>query len=291
MRIGIAFPTTEIGADPAVIRDFIETAEGAGYDHLTCLDHVVAPGTAQGPGEAAYYVRANTFHEPLSLFAFAAGLTRRIELATAVLVLPQRQTALVAKQAAEIDVLSGGRLRLGVGLGWLQPEYRALGAEFRTRARRFEEQVALLRRLWTEELVTFEGAFHRLDDVGLNPLPPRGTIPLWIGAFQIPAIERAGRVADGWFVNPRLAPGNEAGDLIATFREAAAGAGRDPAGLGIDATVHVGGKSDAAVAAEVEQWRAHGATHVTLRTMYAGFATPAGHIEAGRRLRPLLPPA
>ena len=194
MRIGIAIPTTEIGADPAVIRDFIETAEGAGYDHLTCLDHVVAPGTAQGPGEAAYYVRANTFHEPLSLFAFAAGLTRRIELATAVLVLPQRQTALVAKQAAEIDVLSGGRLRLGVGLGWLQPEYRALGAEFRTRARRFEEQVALLRRLWTEELVTFEGAFHRLDDVGLNPLPPRGTIPLWIGAFQIPAIERAGRV-------------------------------------------------------------------------------------------------
>ncbi|MSO76885.1 MAG: LLM class F420-dependent oxidoreductase [Alphaproteobacteria bacterium] len=290
MRLGVAFPTTEIGNDPAVIGEFARAVEDAGYDHLTCIDHVLGAGTAKDEWRA-YYTRANAFHEVLVLFGFMAALTKRIELASAVLILPQRQTALVAKQAAEIDVLSRGRLRLGVGLGWNEIEYEALNENFRNRARRFEEQIVLLRRLWTEDLVTFNGTYHKLNDVGINPVPVRRAIPLWVGAFDPKAVERAGRIADGWFVNPRIPPGNEASDAIETFRKGARSVGRDPAKLGIDATVHIGGKTPAECVAEAEAWRRLGATHLTVRTMYAGLDTPAQHIEAIRRIRAALPPA
>jgi probable F420-dependent oxidoreductase len=290
MRFGVAFPTTEIGNDPAVIGDFVRAVEDAGYDHLTCIDHVLGAGTAKEEWRS-YYTRANAFHEVFVMFGFMAALTKRIELASAVLILPQRQTALVAKQAVEIDVLSRGRLRLGVGLGWNDVEYEALNESFRNRARRVEEQILVLRRLWSEDLVTFKGAYHSLSDVGLNPVPARRMIPLWIGAFDPRAVERAGRLADGWFVNPRIPPGNEANDAIESFRKGARAAGRDPAKLGIDATVHIGGKTPAQCAAEAEGWRRLGATHLTIRTMYAGLETPTQHIEAIRRMRDALPPA
>ena len=288
MRFGVAFPTTEIGTDPAIIRDFVQAAEALGYDHLTCIDHVVGAGTAAGEWQA-HYTRANMFHEVLVLFGFIAAVTRRIALTSAILILPQRQTALVAKQAAEIDVLSQGRLRLGVGLGWNSVEFEALNESFANRARRLEEQVAVLRLLWTQDLVTYNGAFHRLTDVGLNPAPVQRPIPLWLGAFEPKAVRRAGRIADGWIINPRSGPGNAAGDAIATFQEAARGAGRDPDRLGIDATVHIAGKSPGQCAAEVEAWRKLGASHVTIRTMEAGLASPQQHIDAIGKIRAALP--
>ena len=288
MRFGVAFPTTEIGSDPAAVRDFVQAVEALGFDHLTCIDHVLGARTALNEWRA-YYTRANMFHEVLVLFGFIAALTSRIELASAILILPQRQTALVAKQAAEIDVLSRGRLRLGVGIGWNGIEFEALNENFRNRARRIEEQVEVLRLLWTQDLVTYKGAFHDINDVGLNPVPVQRPIPIWLGAFEPPAVARAGRIADGWFVNPRIAPGNAAGDAIETFRAAARSAGRDPGRLGIDATVHVGGKTPEQCAAEVEAWRRHGATHVTIRTMYAGLTSPRQHVETLRGVRAALP--
>ncbi len=288
MRIGVAFPTTEIGNDPAVIRDFAQAAEEAGYDHLTCIDHVVGSGTA-AEGWRAYYTRDNPFHEVMVLFGFLAAVTRKIELTPAVVILPQRQTVLVAKQAAEIDVLSGGRLRFGVGIGWNDVEYEALGQEFRTRGRRIEEQVQVLRALWTQELVTFKGERHALTNVGINPLPVRRPIPLWFGAFEKPAIARAARLADGWLLNPRLVPGAEATDLIETFRAAALAAGRDPGAIGMDATLHVADRSPEQCAAALEEWRAQGASHVTIRTMYSGLSSPQQHIEAIRKIRAALP--
>ena len=288
MRIGVAFPTTEIGDDPAVIRDFAQAAEALGYAHITCIDHVVGSGTAE-EGWRAYYTRDNPFHEVLVLFGFLAAVTKSIELTPAVLILPQRQTVLVAKQAAEIDVLSAGRLRLGVGIGWNAVEYEALGQEFKTRGRRIEEQVQVLRALWTQELVSFKGERHSIDNLGINPLPVQRPIPVWFGAFEKPAIIRAARIADGWLLNPRLTPGEEATDLIETFRHAAREAGRDPAGIGMDATLHVGERSPEQCAAALEDWRAQGATHVTIRTMYSGLKSPGEHIEAIRRIKAALP--
>ena len=288
MRFGVAFPTTEIGRDPAAVRDFVQAAEALGYDHLTCIDHVLGAREALNEWRA-YYTRDNMFHEIFVLFGFIAAVTSKIELASAILILPQRQTALVAKQAAEIDVLSRGRLRLGIGIGWNGIEFEALNENFRNRAKRIEEQVEVLRRLWTEDLVTYKGAFHTITDVGLNPVPVQRPIPIWLGAFEPPAVERAGRIADGWFVNPRIGPGNAAGDAIETFRSAARTAGRVPAKLGIDTTVHIADKTPEQCAAEVEAWRKHGATHVTIRTMYAGLSSPQQHIEAIRKIRAALP--
>jgi len=285
MQVGVAFPITEIGSDPAIIRDFAQAADELGYSHLTCIDHVVGAARAEAEWRA-YYTRENMFHEVLVLFGFLAAVTRKIQLNTAILILPQRQTALVAKQAAEIDVLSGGRLVLGVGLGWNEIEFEALNENFRNRARRMEEQIELLRLMWTQELLTYKGRFHTITDVGLNPLPRQRPIPIWIGAFEKPAIERAARLADGWYVNPRLAPGNEAAILIAAFRDAAAMAGRDISKLAIDATIHVGSKTPEQLRAEASQWRALGATRVTVRTIYAGLPSPQAHIEAIRRILP-----
>ncbi|MCG8546229.1 MAG: LLM class F420-dependent oxidoreductase [Alphaproteobacteria bacterium] len=289
MRIGVAFPTTEIGTDPAVIRAFAKAAEELGYDHITLIDHVLQSGTAEADDWRAYYTRDNMFHEPMVLFGFLAAATQRIELATAILILPQRPTVLVAKQAAQIDVLTGGRLRLGVGIGWNRLEFDALGQNFRNRARRIEEQVSVLRALWTNELVTYEGEWHRIEDAGINPLPVQQPIPIWFGAFEDPAIRRAGRLADGWYLNPRVGPDDEAKRQIEISHESARDEGRDPAALGIDTTLHIGAEGPQAWAARVEEWRALGASHVTLRTMYAGLETPDDHIDAMRRFREACP--
>ena len=285
MRIGIAFPTTEITADPAVIGDFFQAVEALGYDHVTLLEHVLATGTPVAEDWRGYYTREKTFHEPFVLYAFAAALTTRLELATAILILPQRQTALVAKQAAELDALSGGRLRLGVGLGWNKVEFDCLGENFHDRGRRIEEQVAVLRRLWTEELVSFQGEWHQLEDVGLNPLPCQRPIPVWFGGFAAPALRRAGRIGDGLLLNPRLVPNDEAKESIDIFREAASLAGREAERLGLDATIwaHQGGPNE--WQSLLEDWRQLGASHVTFRTLEAGFGTAGEHLDAARRFR------
>jgi probable F420-dependent oxidoreductase len=285
MRIGVAFPTTEIGTDPAAIRDFAQAAEELGYDHITIIDHVLQAGKPAGDDWRAYYSRDNMFHEPFVTLGFLAAVTERIGLATAILILPQRPAVLVAKQAAELDVLCRGRLRLGVGLGWNELEFDALGQNFKNRGRRMVEQVALMRRLWTEELVTFEGEWHRIADSGINPLPVQRPIPVWVGAFAAPAIRRAAAVADGWFVNPRLDPDDTAARSIEIFREAAAAAGRDPAGLGLDATIHLGNRGSQEWGALVEGWKRLGVSHGTVRTMYSGFKTLDDHLEALRSFR------
>lgn len=289
MRIGVAFPTTEIGTDPAAIRDFAQAAEDLGYDHITIIDHVLQAAKPAGEDWRAYYSRDNMFHEPMVTLGFLAAATRRIGLATAILILPQRPAVLAAKQAAQIDVLSGGRFRLGVGLGWNELEFDALGQSFKNRGRRMVEQIALMRALWTNELVTFDGEWHRIDDAGINPLPVQRPIPVWVGAFADPAIRRAAAVADGWFVNPRVDPDANAARLIGIFREAAVAAGRNADALGLDATLHLGGRGPQEWGALAEGWKSLGVSHCTVRTMYSGLSTLDEHLGALRSFRAVYP--
>lgn len=288
MQIGAAFPTTEIGNDPVVIKDFVQAVEEMGYDHLTIIDHVIQAEDPEAEDWRAYYVRANPFHEPLVMLGYLAALTTRLEFATAILILPQRPAVLVAKQLAELDVLSGGRLRAGIGIGWNALEFEALGQSFKNRARRMEEQIELMRALWTQEIVSFDGKYHQIGAAGINPLPVQQPIPVWFGAFETPAIQRAGRLGDGWFINPRIKP-DEGKAEIEVFQSAAREVGRDPSTLGMDATLHYGQRGDNELAAEAEEWRALGVSHLTVRTMYSDLNTVDEHLEALRKSRAALP--
>lgn len=199
MKWGVVFPQNQLGADPVVIRDFVQAAEGMGYHHLLAYDHVLGANPEREGWRAGNpYTYEDMFHEPFTLFAYLAGLTETIGLMTGVLILPQRQTALVAKQAAQVDLLSGGRLRLGVGVGWNAVEYSSLGCDFRTRGARIEEQIEVLRKLWTRDLVKFDGKFDQIDDAGINPLPPQQPIPIWIGGTADVVLQRAAQQSDGW---------------------------------------------------------------------------------------------
>jgi probable F420-dependent oxidoreductase len=195
MKVGVVFPQTEIGRDPAIIRDYAQAVEAMGYTHILAFDSVVGPNPDRPGGWDSQYDYRHAFHEPLVLFGFLAAVTRRIELATGVLILPQRQTALVAKQAAEVDVLSGGRLRLGIGVGWNPVEFEALGEDIKNRGRRVEEQLEVMRLLWTRELVTYAGRWHRVPDAGINPLPVRRPVPVWMGGESPAVLRRAARLA------------------------------------------------------------------------------------------------
>ena len=283
MRYGVVFPQTEIGADPAAIRDFAEAAESLGYHHILAYDHVVGANPASRPGWRPPYSHRDEFHEPFVLFGYLAALTKEIELVTGIIILPQRQTVLVAKQAAALDVLSGGRLRLGIGIGWNPVEYEALGENFHNRGRRSEEQVELMRKLWTRELVTFEGRWHKITDAGLNPLPVQRPIPIWFGGSNDRVLQRVGRLGDGWF--PLLAPDAKARAAIEKIRTYAQGAGRDPEGIGIEARISLGQGSAQTWLKEIAAWKELGATHLTVNTMKAGFANPAAHIDAIRRFK------
>lgn len=277
MQIGVVFPQTEIGTDPSAIREYAQAAEALGFRHILAYDHVLGAGLASRPDWRGPYNSATPFHEPFVLFAYLAGVTRAIEFVPGVIILPQRQTALVAKQAAALDVLSGGRLRLGVGIGWNEVEYQALGENFGNRGARMEEQIAVLRALWTEPVVTFHGRWHTIEAAGINPLPVR-PIPLWVGGSADAALDRAGRVADGWF--PQRAPDDQARAMIERFRAAAAAAGRDPGALGIEARLSLNATPEAEWAAFADSWRALGATHISVNTMGAGLASPQAHIDA-----------
>ena len=198
MRFGVVLPQTQIGADPAVLRDFVQAAEGMGYHHLLAYDHVLGANPDRPGWETGRpYTCHDMFHEPFTLFSWMAGFTETIGFMTGVLILPQRQTALVAKQATQLDLLSGGRFRMGIGIGWNEVEYNSLGYDFKTRGARVEEQIAVLRELWTNKLVTYKGRFDWIDDAGINPLPPQ-PIPIWIGGYADVVLRRAGRLSDGY---------------------------------------------------------------------------------------------
>jgi probable F420-dependent oxidoreductase len=275
MQIGVVFPQTEIGDDPGAIRAYATGVEELGYHHLLAYDHVIGADPAAHPGWSGPYDLYSTFHEPFVLYGFLAALTH-LELVTGIIILPQRQTVLAAKQAAEIDLLTGGRFRLGIGIGWNAVEYAALGKDFSDRGARSVEQVALLRRLFTEESVTFEGRYETVRGAGLHPLPVQRPIPIWFGANQPPALRRAGELADGWF--PQRAPGEGLEESKAIVDGAALAAGRDPATLGMEGRVKVEDGLEDAVAA----WRAAGASHLSLNTMKLGLDSVEGHLEVLR---------
>ena len=283
MQVGVVFPAPEIAADPAVIRDFAQTVEGLGYHHLLLFDHVLGAGLGSRPGWTGPYDHGHKFHEPMVLMGFLAAVTRRLQLATGIVILPQRQTALVAKQAAEVDVLSEGRLRLGVGIGWNAVEYQALGQAFSTRGRRLAEQVEVLRRLWTNELVTYAGQDHRIDDAGLNPLPVQRPIPIWGGAFRPVAIERVCRLMDGFFPRMPLDDKTEVRmervfGYLEQFR-------RDRTRFGVDATVYLKGNDPDQWLRDAERWGQLGATHISVQTIGQGYAGWQQHLDAIRRFR------
>lgn len=280
IKIGVVFPQTEIGSDPTVIRDYAQTAEGLGFNHILAYDHVLGanpdrPGGFQGP-----YTFRTPFHEVFVLFGYLAGLTQKIEMATGILILPQRQTALVAKQAASLDVLSAGRLRLGIGIGWNEVEYTGLNENFHNRGKRIEEQVVLLRSLWANPLVDFHGSFHTIPDAGILPLPPRGTIPIWFGGHADPVIRRAARLGDGWMPNyPTVEAAMPTLDLL---KQLLFEAGRQLESFGIEPRISYGKGNPHEWDRTVRAWQAAGATHLSFNTMGSGFQTPADHIQAIR---------
>ncbi len=277
MRIGVTFPQTEIGEDPGGIRAYAVAAEELGYSHLLAYDHVLGADRAQRPDFRGPYDIDTMFHEPFVLFGFMAGFTSTLEFVTGVIILPQRQTALVAKQATQVDVLSGGRLRLGVGIGWNDVEYTALGQDFRTRAARSEEQIRLLRALFSTDSVTFEGRWDRVEAAGINPRPARQSIPIWIGGGADATLRRTARLGDGWF--PQM-PAAAAEPLLQRLRDYTVEAGREPGDIGIEARVTIGNKDTETWLAEVKAWKDLGATHLAINTMGSGLRGAEPHIDA-----------
>ena len=283
MQLGVIFPQTEIGADPAGVRDFAQATEDMGYAHLIVFDHVLGADVSHYPDWAGPYTHRDMFHEPFVLYGYLAALTQRLELVTAVIILGQRQTALVAKQAAEVDVLSGGRLRLGVGIGWNAVEYEALNENFHDRGRRSEEQIDVLRALWTEDVIEVHGRWHHISHAGLNPLPVQRPIPIWLGGRVEAVIRRVARLADGWF--PQFAPDDAGRQTIERLHQYAREAGRDPASIGIEGRISFADGTPDDWRREAEAWRALGATHLSVNTMRAGLQTPDEHINAIRRFK------
>jgi len=278
VRIGVTFPQIEFGNDAAAIREYAQTVEGIGYTHFLVYDHVLGADTSVRPGWSGPYTSQTPFHEVFVLLGYLAGLTTSLELVTGVLILPQRQTALVAKQTAEIDVLSGGRLRLGVGVGWNEVEYDGLDKEFANRGARSEEQIALLRALWTSPVIDFEGEWEQIVASGINPLPVQRPIPIWIGGYVEATLRRVGQIGDGWF--PWREPDEAMREAIERIHDYAREAGRDPSTIGLEPQLNVGRGTPDEWRAFIAGWRELGATHLCLSTMGNGFTAPEQHIAA-----------
>jgi probable F420-dependent oxidoreductase len=281
MQIGVVYPQTEYPTDAGAVRAFAQQAEALGYTHILAYDHVLGadpnrPGGWQGP-----YTFRETFHEPFVLFGYLAGVVQRIGFVTGVIVLPQRQTALVAKQAATLDVLCNGRLRVGVGIGWNPVEYQALGEDFATRGRRSEEQAVLLRQLWTEPLLSFAGKWHTVDKAGINPLPLQRPIPLWFGGHANAVLERVARLGDGWL--PNFPTAADAAPALDVLDARLAAHGRTRADIGIEPRLSYGAGDPAQWRTLIDGWRDAGATHMTLNTMRLGLEGADAHLDAMRR--------
>jgi probable F420-dependent oxidoreductase len=279
--VGAVFPQTEIGTDPIEIRDYAQGVEELGFGHLIAYDHVIGADLANRPDWKMPYNVDSTFHEPLVLFAYLAGLTKTLGLTTGVVVVPQRQTVLFAKQAANLDIFTGGRLRLGMGVGWNKVEYDALGQRFDKRGARLDEQVSLLRRLWTERSLSDRGESHHIDEAGICPLPTQRPIPLWIGGFSGPAMKRAAAVGDGWL--PFL-PANLAMEKAQEFRQAVTEAGRNPDDVPFENIVLLAlySKPRRTVdqfLADVEIWKQAGASAVSIDAMGMNLRGATQHLE------------
>lgn len=284
MQIGAVFSHGEVGADVAGMRDWAQAVQDQGYDFVVVSDHVVGADPAAYPDLERVYSIQSRVHEPLTLFAFLAGVAPRLGFLSSVVILPQRQTALVAKQAAEVDVLTGGRLRLGVGIGWNPVEFTVLGMEFRNRARRFEEQIDVMRRLWTERVVTFDGRYHTLRAAGINPLPVQRPVPVWIGAAAEAAVKRACAIGDGYLPLAPLEGGWQAtmDKVHGWLREA----GRDPATFGVEGRLNAGTGTPDEWSKTIEMWRGFGASHLSVSTQGLGGVDP--HVRRLREVRELV---
>ena len=276
MRIGVVLPQTEIGADPGALRAYATRITELGFTHILAYDHVVGADPAVHQGWSGPYDVHTTFHEPFVLYGYLAAVTQ-VELVTGIIILPQRQTALVAKQAAEVDILTGGRFRLGVGLGWNPVEYEALGQRFDDRGRRMSEQIDLLRQLWTEPTVTYRGDYERVTGAGLAPMPVQRPIPIWIGGHADAALNRAARLGDGHIFAQR--PETGWAPLITGLRERVAEAGRDPAAFGVEVRLGVQRVEPDLWLERAEEIREAGATHLSLDSMRGGLDTPEAHLE------------
>ncbi len=283
MQTGVVFPQTEIGADPATIRDYAQAVEGMGYSHILAYDHVLGADTRSRPDWRGPYTSETLFHEPFVLFGYLAAVTQKVGLVTGVIILPQRQTALTAKQAAEVDVLSGGRLRLGVGVGWNEVEYTGLNEEFGNRGKRIEEQIEVLRKLWTEPVVDFQGQYHTVPGAGINPLPVQRPIPIWIGGSAEAVLRRIARIGDGWF--PQMPPNEQARDMLEQLRSYTRQAGRDPASVGIEARITLRDPDPDSWRRQYTGWQQLGATHIGINTMGLNLPSPQAHLDMLERFK------
>lgn len=274
MKIGVVYPQIELGGDPEAVRRLGTAVEALGYDYLLAYDHVLGATHDREPRLTGPYTDKHPFHDPLLMFAYLAGMTRRLEFVTGILILPQRQTVLVARQCADLDLFSGGRFRLGVGVGWNYVEYDALGQDFASRGRRVDEQVTLLRRLWTEPLVSFQGEFDRVDRASLNPRPAR-LIPIWFGGFSEPAYRRAARIGDGFIFTGAQERATEGWSRIEHYlREQ----GRPIAQFGKELIIGRTERSPQEFVARIAAARDWGCTHVAIDTMGKGFASVEAHL-------------
>jgi probable F420-dependent oxidoreductase len=287
VRIGVVFPQTELGGDVGAVRAYGEGVEELGFTHVLAYDHVVGADPEVHHGWSGPYDVTTTFHEPFVLFGYLAALTS-LELVTGIIILPQRQTVLAAKQSAEVDLLTRGRFRFGVGLGWNRVEYEALGKEFSNRGERLDEQVALMRRLWTEPTVTHDGAHERVTGAGLAPLPVQRPIPVWLGAVAERALRRVGRLGDGWF--PQVPPGDRLEESRRIVRRAAVDAGRDPDTLGMEGRISWGEGDVDRLTRQAGKWRDASATHLSINTMGAGLGSVDEHLAALAKASDVLAP-
>jgi len=286
MQLGYALPLIDVGGDPGVVRELAQTAEGLGYHHLAAPDHVLGVNVASRPDWGRRNTSADLFHDPFVMFGFLSACTSKIGFSTQVLILPQRQTALVAKQAACLDVLSGGRFRLGIGIGWNPVEFVGLNEDFRNRGKRSAEQIQVMRALWAEPHVTFKGQWHTIDDAGINPLPTGRRVPLWFGGHQDATLQRIAKDGDGW-IALAYPPGAEAGAAFEKLRGLTKAAGRDPASVGLEVWTSTSSEDEVAWRKEVAAWKALGVTHVTLNNTFGGYhhkrmagTTMADHLSA-----------
>jgi probable F420-dependent oxidoreductase len=300
MRTGVSLPQREpgFGRDIGAITEFAQAAESMGYEHIRTGEHVLGANDASRPGWKGPYTHADLWHEPFVLFGYLAALTRTLEFATSIVILPQRQTALVAKQAAALDLVSGGRLRLGIGVGWNPVEFEALGEDFSTRGRRCEEQMEVMRALWTQELVTYRGRWDTINDAGLNPMPVQRPIPIWIGGGPGSSgvtsdtgadrvLRRIARMADGWFPSVGLNTGIR--EAISALHGYMRDEGRDVSEVGIEGMVTVADSTPQEWAGQASAWEELGATHLSVNTAGAGFTSPEQHIDALRRFKDAFP--
>lgn len=283
MQIGVVFPQTEISPDPAVVREYAQRAEALGFTHILAYDHVLGADTRTRPGWNGAYALGDQFHEVFVLFGYLAGLTARIGFVTGVLILPQRQTVLVAKQAAEVQLLSHGRFRLGIGVGWNPVEFEALGEDFTNRGERSAEQIAVLRRLFSEESVTYHGRWHHIEAAGINPLPER-PVPIWVGGYSDRTLRRIAELGDGWICARR--PDDTTKSLLETLRSDVRAAGREGQ-VGLEGVAYYAGDMDE-LRRQVEGWRELGADYLAISTMRAGLEGRE-HIDLLERLREAVP--